>query len=381
MIPYGKHSIERDDVDAVVDILENQFLTQGPKVEQFEQALCDYSKARHAIVVNSGTSALHVACLSLGVTNGDIVWTVSNSFVASANCALYCGADIDFVDIDSQTRNISISALQAKLIEAELSNGLPKVLVVVHFAGFSCDMKSIAELAKKYSFAVIEDASHALGATYLCDNVGSCRYSDICVYSFHPVKSITTAEGGAVLTSSPQLAKNAALYAKHGITKEHDDFIEFDKTAWNYEQQVLGFNYRLSDLHAALGISQLKKLDQFIDTRRSLAARYLEKLSSLPIKLPILDDNTDSSWHLFVIELLEHDRETIFNLLRSNKIGVNVHYIPIHTQPYYQNMGFDSGLCPNSVLYYERAISLPLFPLMTESQQDFVIDTLSKALV
>ena len=381
MIPYGKHSISQDDVAAVVNILENQFLTQGPTVQLFESALCDYAGASHAISVNSGTSALHVACLSLGVGKGDVVWTVPNSFVASANCALYCSADVDFVDIDAETLNMSVSALQQKLIIAANANCLPKALVVVHFAGFSCEMKAISALAKQYNFAIIEDASHALGATYENERVGSCKYSDLCVFSFHPVKSITTAEGGAVLTNDPQLADNAVRYAKHGITKNPDEFVSFDKTLWNYEQHLLGFNYPLSDLHAALGISQLQRLDEFIDTRKAQAARYFDKLASLPLKLPAISDYADSSWHLFVIEVLQHDREEVFNYLRRKEIGVNVHYIPIHTQPYYVNLGFKAELCPNSITYYERAISLPIFPLMTESQQDFVIATLSEVLV
>lgn len=380
MIPYGKHSISQTDVDAVVDILENHFLTQGPKVGEFEAALCEYSGCSYATAVNSGTSALHVACLALGVGNGDVVWTVPNSFVASANCALYCGASVDFVDIDAETRNICVNSLAQKLADAEQKQAVPKAIVVVHFAGLSCEMQGIAKLADHYGFAIIEDASHALGADYLGKPVGNCQYSDLCVFSFHPVKSITTAEGGAVLTNDAKLAQRSIRYAKHGITKDTEQFVLFDDNLWQYEQQQLGFNYRLSDLHAALGISQLQKLDGFIQKRREMAARYIDKLTSLPLKLPVVPEYSQSSWHLFVVELLAHDRETVFKQLRANDIGVNVHYIPIHTQPWYKSLGFEPEYCPRSVAYYERAISLPIFPLMTEREQDLVIDALREVL-
>lgn len=380
MIPYGKHSVDREDINAVVDILENHFLTQGPKGREFESALCEYSGAKFATAVNSGTSALHVACLALEVGPGDIVWTVPNSFVASANCALYCGAKVDFVDIDAQTRNICPDALEQKLKTAASKNTLPKVLIVVHFAGLSCDMHTIKSLSEQYGFAIVEDASHALGASYHGERVGNCRYSDVTVFSFHPVKSITTAEGGAVMTNHPDTASLAVRYAKHGITKDASEFLSFDQNPWQYEQHQLGFNYRLSDIHAVLGISQLNKLDDFIAKRQQLAERYLQKLSSLPIKLPVELPDICSAWHLFVIEVIEHNRESVFRQLLDKGLGVNVHYIPIHTQPFYTELGFKPDDFPRSVAYYEKAISLPIFPSLTEQQQDYVIAALHEVL-
>lgn len=379
-IPYGKHIIDEADIESVVDVLKNRFLTQGQTVPEFERALCNYTGAKFATAVNSATSGLHVACLAIGVGPGDIVWTAPNSFVASANCARYCGAKVDFVDIDSNTRNMCVLSLQSKLIKAKIDNCLPKALVVVHFSGLSCDMKAIASLAKDYGVAIIEDAAHALGGEYLGSRVGCCEYSDICVLSFHPVKSITTAEGGAVLTNSETLSKKSILFAKHGVTRDTEQMVGATEGPWFYQQVELGFNYRLSDLHAALGLSQLNKLDKFIADRGKLARRYQSKLATLPLTLPNADSESQSAWHIYMIELQTHDRSAIYDALQERGIGVNVHYIPIHYHPYYQNLGFARGDFPNSERFYHSAITLPLFPSMTEQQQDRVIDALHEVL-
>ncbi|MAD17377.1 MAG: UDP-4-amino-4,6-dideoxy-N-acetyl-beta-L-altrosamine transaminase [Alteromonadaceae bacterium] len=373
MLPYGRHAVDQDDIDAVVDVLQNQFLTQGSTVPAFESALCDYTQAAHTLAVNSGTSALHVACLAAGVGPSDLVWTVPNSFVASANCARYCGADVDFVDIDPLTRNISIKGLKSKLANC---SKFPKVLIVVHFAGVSCDMQAIAALTCRHNITLIEDAAHALGATYQDKPVGSCQFSDMTVLSFHPVKSITSAEGGAITTNDKGLLERLTLFAKHGITREPSSLEDKEQGAWYYEQQVLGYNYRMSDIHGALGLSQLNKLDAFIQHRREKAAFYLTALRPLPIRLPSEETLATSAWHLFMIELSTHDRKAVFDALRSRGIGVNVHYIPIHIQPYYQKLGFQKGDFPYSEAFYKHAITLPLFPTMTPSQQQLVIDTL-----
>lgn len=380
MIPYGKHSVHQEDVDAVVDVLQNQFLTQGQQVPAFELALSQYTKAQHAVAVNSGTSGLHIACLAAGVGQGDIVWTVPNSFAASANCALYCGASVDFVDIDPKTRNLSLPRLAEKLDNAKRMNALPCAIVVVHFAGSSCDMAAIKALISDMSIVLIEDAAHALGGRDAAGNkIGACVYSDMTVCSFHPVKSITTAEGGAVLTNNETLAQKLRLFASHGITKDPAYMPEgHDDEPWFYAQQQLGFNYRLSDLHAALGLTQLKRLDDFVASRLALAQRYHEALSHLPIVLPPLDVN--SAWHLFVIELQAHDRKTVFNQLREKGLGVNVHYIPIHWHPYYQQLGFQRGDYPVAENYYQNAVTLPLFPALTADMQQQVIDILCEVL-
>lgn len=381
MIPYGKHQIFPSDIDAVVNVLENEFLTQGIQVPRFEQGLCDYTGAPFAVACNSGTSGLHMACLAAGVGHGDIVWTVPNSFVASANCARYCDADVDFVDIDPVTRNISVQALTEKLRATVKQNKkLPKVLIVVHFAGKSCDMAEIAEICQPYDIVIIEDAAHALGARDNHGNiVGRCQFSAMTVMSFHPVKSITSAEGGAVLTKDKRLAVSLRSFGCHGITRDpsllgaaHAD------EAWFYAQNELGLNYRLSDLHAALGCSQLLHLDNFISQRRYLAERYHDFLDGLPLIRPELDSN--SAWHLYVIELVEHERKQVFNFLRSQGIGVNVHYIPIHLQPYYQQLGFSKGMYPNAERYYERAITLPLYPSLKKEEQAYIVAKLHEML-
>jgi UDP-4-amino-4,6-dideoxy-N-acetyl-beta-L-altrosamine transaminase len=381
MIPYGKHLVDEDDIDAVVDVLRNQFLTQGKVVPQFEQALCEYTGAKHCVAVNSATSGLHVACLAAGVGAGDLVWTVPNSFVASANCALYCGASIDFVDIDPTTRNINVATLEKKLLQAANQNRLPKVLIVVHFSGLSCDMQSIRTLTQMYSIVLIEDAAHGLGGSYQQSKIGSCVYSDMAVLSFHPVKSITSAEGGAVLTNQSQLYQKLQLFAKHGVTKDPTQYQGESHGPWYYQQLELGYNYRLSDMQAALGLSQLKKLHSFMQRRAEIAIKYDDALADLPLKLPVVESHSQSAWHLYMVELTQHDRQDIYQQLHAKGVGVNVHYIPIHLQPYYQKLGFKKGDFPMSEHFYQHALTLPLFPSLTAVEQTKVIDTLHEVLV
>ncbi|MBF7072354.1 UDP-4-amino-4,6-dideoxy-N-acetyl-beta-L-altrosamine transaminase [Glaciecola sp. MH2013] len=394
MIPYGKHHIDQGDIDAVVDVLENHFLTQGAKVPEFEQALCDYTGANYCTAVNSATSGLHVACLAAGVKAGDMVWSTPNSFVASANCALYCGASVDFIDMDPATRNIDIDLLAKKITQAKRENKLPKALIVVHFAGFSCDMKLISDLLKGVDIVLIEDAAHGLGGSYLNTKIGACEYSDMAVLSFHPVKSITTAEGGAVMTNSEYFAQQIVLFAKHGVTR---DVQLFDSEAsdlskqgpWYYQQLELGYNYRLSDMQAALGISQLRKLDGFVAARQKCADFYFENLAHLPLKLPQNDLSTQgpenqSGWHLFMIELddsVKLDRKTVYEQLVHKGIGVNVHYIPIHLHPFYQRLGFKPGDYPAAEHFYDRAITLPLYPSLSIHEQKAVLAALEEVLL
>ena len=380
MIPYGKHTVDEADIDSVIDVLRNQFLTQGTMVPKFEQALCDYSGAQFAVAVNSATSGLHIACLAAGVTQGDWVWTVPNSFVASANCARYCGANVDFVDIDPLTRNLDVDALAQKLQQAAQQQRLPKALVVVHFAGLSCDMQRIAELTAPHNIVLIEDAAHALGGEYQGAKIASCQYSAMTVLSFHPVKSITTAEGGAVLCNCAEYASKLQLFAKHGITRDPQLIQGQSEGPWYYQQLELGYNYRLSDLHAALGITQLQKLDEFVAKRRALARRYQQALQQLPLQLPCEQSYQSSAWHLYMVEVLQHDRAEVFKQLQAKGIGVNVHYIPIHLQPYYQALGFKPGDFPQAEKYYQGALTLPLFPSMTDEQQDLVIQALTEVL-
>jgi UDP-4-amino-4,6-dideoxy-N-acetyl-beta-L-altrosamine transaminase len=402
MIPYGKHNINAQDIDAVVDVLQHHFLTQGSKVPEFERAICEYAGASYCTAVNSGTSGLHVACLAIGVGQGDYVWTVPNSFAASANCALYCGAQVDFVDIDPATRNICPIKLEEKLLEAQQSGKLPKAIVVVHFAGDSCDMFTIAALCRPLNITIIEDAAHALGAQYTpktkdtskrqgsdelskaivkpIANVGNCAYSDLAVFSFHPVKSITTAEGGAIVCNSAALHDACQLYAKHGITRDSDKLVGEIHGPWYYQQLMLGYNYRLSDLQAALGISQLKRIDEFVSQRRHLAQRYFDGLADLALKLPRAESLVASSWHLFMVELSKHERKTIYQQLHQAGIGVNVHYIPIHCHPYYQSLGFKPNDFPNALHFYENALTLPLYVGLTECEQDKVITVIRELL-
>ena len=385
MIPYGKQNIDQNDIDAVVEVLQSDFLTQGPKVPQFESALCSFTNAKYAFAVNSATSGLHIACLALGLGQNDILWTSPITFVASANCGLYCGASVDFVDIDPNTYNLCPIALKAKLETAKAENMLPKVVVVVHLSGQSCDMEPIASLAKKYGFKVIEDASHAIGGHYKDMPVGSCEYSDISVFSFHPVKIVTTAEGGAVLTNNTDLAKKLSLYRSHGITRCEELMENESDGAWYYEQLELGLNYRMTDLQAALGDSQMQRLKEFINFRHYLANRYYELLADLPLVLPYQLPTTYSSLHLFVIRLklneINLSHKEVFSALRESGIGVNLHYIPVYRHPYYTRIGFDKSEYPNAEEYYATAISIPIFHGMTDSEQNKVVSVLTNILV
>ncbi|MBD1571466.1 UDP-4-amino-4,6-dideoxy-N-acetyl-beta-L-altrosamine transaminase [Aliivibrio sp. S10_S31] len=384
MIPYGKQEITQQDIDAVVDVLKSDFLTQGPQVPAFESALRTHTGATYSLAVNSATSALHIACLALGLGKGDKLWTTPVTFVASANCGLYCGADVDFVDIDPQTYNMSIDALEEKLIHAKSTNALPKVIVPVHLCGQACDMKAIYTLSKEYGFKIIEDASHAIGGRYLDKPIGNCEYSDITVFSFHPVKIVTTAEGGAVMTNSQDLADKMALYRSHGITRDQAQMQNESHGGWYYEQIDLGYNYRMTELQAALGVAQMTRLNDFVSARHKLATRYNKLLSTLPVILPYQLEGTYSGLHLYVIRLqldkITKTHKEVFDALRELGIGVNLHYIPVHTQPYYQSMGFKVGDFPESERYYQEAISLPMFHVMTEEQQDTVIRVLSNVL-
>jgi UDP-4-amino-4,6-dideoxy-N-acetyl-beta-L-altrosamine transaminase len=385
MIPYGKQSINQSDIDSVISVLQSEFLTQGPVVPTFEKAISGCVGAKYGVAVNSATSALHLACLALGVKSGDCVWTSPNTFVASANCALYCGANVDFVDIDAQTYNISIELLEKKLLQAKATNSLPKALIPVHFAGQSCDMERIHSLSRQFGFYVIEDASHAIGAEFHGQPVGGCQYSDMTVFSFHPVKIITTGEGGLITTNSDSLYDKLVSLRSHGITRDPTKMTHPSHGAWYYQQLELGYNYRLTELQAALGLSQLTRLNEFLQRRRYLANRYERALADLPITLPFCAPKTVSAWHLYVIRISnEHfklNREEIFNELRDKGIGVNLHYIPIHSQPYYQKMGFQWGDFPNAEHYYTEAISLPLHYEMTDTEQDFVCQSLRELLI
>jgi UDP-4-amino-4,6-dideoxy-N-acetyl-beta-L-altrosamine transaminase len=381
MIPYGKQDISEEDIAAVVEVLRSDFLTQGPKVPEFEQAVANYCGAKHAIATNSATSALHIACLALNVGKGDIVWTSPISFVASANCALYCNADIDFVDIDINSGNISLDSLKAKLIKAQLIHLLPKVLIVVHLAGQSALMSEIKQLAKQYNFALIEDASHATGGKYQGNTIGCGKFSDITIFSFHPVKIITSAEGGMALTNNTEIAHKIRLLRSHGIVSDQNLMNEESHGPWYYQQLELGFNYRMTDLQAALGLSQLKRLDEFIDKRNILAQVYNQAFSDTAITPLLPHNDTLSAYHLYVILLPEKNaikhKNTVL-ALREAGICAHVHYIPIHLQPYYANLGFNKGDFPIAEQYYQRAITLPLFPLLTSSEQQYIIDTLIK---
>lgn len=384
MIPYGKQDITQSDIDAVVGVLKSDFLTQGPQVPAFESALINVTGANYVLAVNSATSALHIACLALGLGEGNSLWTTPITFVASANCGLYCGAKVDFVDIDPATYNLCPKALEQKLIVAKNLGTLPKVLVAVHLCGQPCDMKAIHALSIEYGFKVIEDASHAIGGSYLEQPIGSCEYSDITVFSFHPVKIVTTAEGGAALTNSKVLADKMALYRSHGITRDVALMENTLHGGWYYEQIDLGYNYRMTELQAALGVSQMSRLSEFVSARHQLAARYYEKLVELPITLPHQLPGTYSGLHLFVIRLnLEEISKThkqVFDELRENGIGVNLHYIPVHLQPYYQKLGFKQGDFTHAEAYYASAISIPMFHGMTFEQQDEVISKLTQIL-
>ncbi len=380
MIPYGQHSMDQDDIDAVVRTLKSNMITQGPLSPKFEERLAKKVESKYCAVVNSATSALHISCLSLGLKAGDVMWTVPNSFVASANCGLYCGAKVDFVDIDVETFNMDVIKLEEKLIESKKKNNLPKIVIPVHFAGQSSEQKKIWMLSKKYGFKIIEDASHSLGAKHRNQKVGNCKWSDIVIFSFHPVKMITTAEGGAALTNKKEIYLKLKQYSAHGIIRDKSRMKFKQKGAWYYEQQVLGYNYRLSDLHAALGISQLKKLSRYLVRRNEIARYYDSQLDSRLFRLPSVKEYNYSSFHLYVIRIDKNmfpgKHKKIFNLLRKKNIIVNLHYIPIHLHPYYRELGFKEGDFPVSERFSSEAISLPIFPSLTKKQQDFVIDVL-----
>lgn len=376
-IPYSRQLIEQADRDAVLRVLDSDFLTQGPEIELFEREFAARHRVDHAIAVSNATAALHLACLALGVGSGSRVWTSPNSFVASANCALYCGAEVDFVDIDPLTRNLSVKALEEKLAIAKRRGQLPDVLIPVDFAGIACDLREIRTLADKYGFKVLEDASHATGAEYLGRPLGG-DYADATVFSFHAVKIVTTAEGGMVTTRNPEIAARIANLRTHGITRDRMKMEDQSQGDWYFEQQQLGYNYRMTDMQAALGRSQLMRLDEMAECRRRLAARYDELLAHLPLKLPHVPADRLPSWHLYAVEI-EQDvtsRASLFAELRAAGIGVNVHYIPIHLQPYYRRLGFEPGTFPAAEGYYERALSIPLYPQMTTEDQDRVVNAL-----
>ncbi|MBI3529693.1 MAG: UDP-4-amino-4,6-dideoxy-N-acetyl-beta-L-altrosamine transaminase [Betaproteobacteria bacterium] len=384
MIPYARQSISKADIDAVSEVLRSDWLTQGPAIGRFEIDVSDYCNARHAVALHSATAALHLSCLALGLQAGDWLWTSTNTFVASANCARYCGANVDFVDIDPETYNISVDALKEKLARAEKKGVLPKIVVPVHFSGHPCDMPAIADLALRYGFRVVEDASHAIGAEVLSGKVGNCRYSDVTVFSFHPVKILTTGEGGMVLTNDDAVAKRLRLLRTHGITRDPGEMTKESEDPWQYEQIELGFNYRMTDIQAALGSSQLVRLDEFISRRVHLARRYQLCLEGLPIKLPRESPEVKSSWHLYVINIdvskANVSRRQVYDSMREHGVAVNVHYIPVHLQPYYRALGYGEGYCPVAEKYYQQALSLPLFFALTDSEQDLVVDALRKAL-
>lgn len=380
MIPYGRQSIDDDDIAAVVAVLRSDWLTQGPAIPRFEQAVAATCGATHAIAVCNATAALHLACRALDVGPGDRVWTSPITFVASANCARYCGAEVDFVDIEADTANMDVAALAAKLENAAAQGTLPKVVIPVHFAGQPCDMAAIGTLAERYGFRVIEDASHAIGASDGDTRIGDGRWSDIAVFSFHPVKIVTTGEGGMALTSDPQLAARLALLRSHGITRDPAVMRGPSQGDWYYEQIELGYNYRITDLQAGLGASQLNKLADFITRRRALAERYDQMLADLPLRPLARAPGRLSAWHLYVIRVDAARRKAVFDHLRQAGIGVNVHYIPVHLQPDYRQLGFQPGDFPRAEAYYREAISLPLFPTMTAAQQNTVCAELTKAL-
>ena len=385
MIPYGQQEVTDEDINAVVKVLKSDFLTQGNAVPEFEHKVAKYVGVKYALAVNSATSALHLACLALDVGPGDIVWTSPITFVASSNCALYCGAKVDFVDIDNETFNICTKRLRKKLLEAKIKNILPKVVIPVHLTGQSSDMKEIHELGKEFGFKIIEDASHAIGAEYRDIKVGACTYSDICVFSFHPVKIITTGEGGMALTNNSDISLRIERLRSHGITRDPKLMENCIHGPWYYEQIELGLNYRITDIQAALGISQMDRLDKYVKQRNLLAERYDSLLKNLPLKTPLQPEYSYSSRHLYVIRLCLKDtkvaHKTFFEYLRANNIGVQIHYIPVPIQPYYSKMGFSMDKYPNASAYYQEAISLPLFPTMTLEQQDEVISTIKKILL
>jgi UDP-4-amino-4,6-dideoxy-N-acetyl-beta-L-altrosamine transaminase len=384
LIPYGRQSISEADIEAVVAVLKSDFLTQGPAVPAFEQAVAARCGASHGVAMNSATSALHLSCVALGVGPGDQVWTSPITFVASSNAALYCGANVDFVDIDERTYNMCPLRLEEKLERAAKAGALPKVIIPVHLAGQSCDMAAIHAAAGRHGVRIIEDASHAIGGGYGRAPVGNCRFSDITVFSFHPVKIVTTGEGGMAMTNDPALAELMRLDRSHGITRDPGQLQHDDVGPWYYEQQRLGFNYRMTDIAAALGLSQLTRIEEFIAGRRQIAAAYDAAFADLPVTTPWQHPDTDSAWHLYVVRIdprrTARSHRAIFDALRAAGIGVNLHYIPVYRQPYYRELGFGQGHCPNAEAYYAEAISLPMYATLSVEEQDFVVDAVNQAL-
>lgn len=384
MIPYGRQDINQTDIDAVVAVLCSEFLTQGPVIPAFEQAVAEYCGAQHAVAVNSATSALHIACLALGVGKGDIVWTTPITFVASANCALYCGATVDFVDIDPRTYNLCPEALACKLDQSEREGNLPKVVIPVHLAGQPCEMDKIHALSKRYGFKVIEDASHAIGGGYKGEAIGNGRYSDITIFSFHPVKIITSGEGGMAVTNDGSVARRLRLLRSHGITSTPEEMhYRPSQEIWNYQQIALGFNYRMTDIQAALGLSQMQRLDEFVSKRHILARRYNQHLADLPVTTPWQHPDSYSGFHLYLLRLNAHEihktQRQVFDALRSAGILVNLHYIPVYRQPYYEQLGFAAGYCPSAEHFFSEVITIPLYPALTAAEQDRVITAIGEA--
>jgi len=374
-IPYGKHDISRDDINAVVEVLKSDFLTQGPAIKAFEDSIVKYTGAKYAVAVNSNTSGLHIACIVLGLSGGDLLWTSPNTFVASANCGRFCGADVDFVDIDLQTFNISITALKEKLYNAKKVGRLPKILIPVHMCGTSCDMVEIKKLSEEYGFKIVEDSAHAIGGKYNNKPVGNCEYSDISVFSFHPVKIITTGEGGVVTTNDKNIYNRLLRLRTHGITREQEFMKNESHGSWYYEMLELSYNYRMTDIQAALGLSQMSRLDEFVQKRNYLAAKYIELFKNTPIRFQQIPNNCYSSYHLFPI-LLENtnSKKEIFEELKKANIGVNLHYIPVYLHPYYSSLGFKPGYCQNAEEYYKRVFSIPLYPKMSEDDIEYIVN-------
>jgi len=380
VIPYGRQWITEEDIAAVADVLRSDLITQGPMSDRFERVVAEYCGAEYAVAVANGTAALHLAVMALGLGPGGLLWTTPITFVASANCARFVGADVDFVDIDPDTLNMSVSALAAKLEAAEKTGRLPDVVVPVHFAGASCDMVGIRELADRYGFRVLEDGAHGVGGKYRGEPVGSCRYSDAATFSFHPVKIVTTGEGGLVLTNDPQVAEKARLLHTHGITRDTSKFRGEPDGPWSYQQIELGYNFRITDIQAALGVSQMSRLDEFVTRRNEIAQAYLAAFADLPVRCQHVPDDVLSSYHLFVIGLETHDRLTIYNRLREFGVGSAVHYIPVHLQPYYRDRGFNPGDFPNAELYYSRCVTLPMYPAMSDGDVDAVVSAIHRCL-
>ena len=384
MIPYGRQDINQDDIDAVIEVLTSDFITQGPLGPLFEQTVANYCDAKFSVSASSATAGLHIACLALDLGPGDWLWTSPNTFVASANCALYCGAKVDFVDIDPNTYNISIESLADKLAEADKTGMLPKIVMPVHLCGQSCDMEAIYKLSKKYGFKIIEDASHAIGGKYKDESIGNCRYSDITVFSFHPVKIITTGEGGMALTNNTNLADRLLRFRSHGITSDPNVMLPRpDDEIWNYQQIKLGYNYRMTDIQSALGISQMTRLDEFVSKRQQIAKRYDDELSGLNLQIPWQHEDTYSSYHLYPIRVKQEAQKTqreIYNALQLEGINVNLHYIPVYRQPYFEAMGFKRGYCPEAEKYHREALSIPMYPKILDSDHTKVIQVLKELL-